>query len=121
MTPSTDETGRASKADMLAFFTDYDDVNAPLDNPVVRVALVADVAFISVGTYTEQVGTATFKDDDKAVGVDAQLLYDTLGAMLRRGDRQHAERARAGQLPADHPAWVSGAATSIVAGTRVRA
>lgn len=121
MSDHTTSESTPSKADMVAYFTDYDEVHAPLEDPVVQLAIVADVAFISIGKYVEQVGTATFKDDDKAVGVDAQLLYDTLGAMLRRGDRQNAERARAGQLPADHPAWLSAATTGIATGTRVRA
>ncbi len=112
----------AQRSDLVAYFTDYEERTAPLNGPAMRVTITADLAFIAIGTMVEAVGVDTFTSDDKlSIGVDVELLYNTLGAMLRRADRLHHDMAVEGELPADHPARDLAHASVVVAGTRRRA
>lgn len=93
-----------NSSEPVVTFTDYDDRSSPYEGRALRLRLSSDVVFVYVGKLTEAVGTETFKYDDKlGVGVDAEALYHALGLMLRRADRESAERLREGTLPADHP------------------
>lgn len=96
---------RNNQSELIATFTDYD---AGGSGRAIRIKLIADVCVIYVGSFVEgdgaEVGVETFTFDDKlSVGVDAELLYQTLGAMLRRDDREGFDRLREGSLPASHP------------------
>lgn len=115
----------ANNSELIATFTDYDDDNAP-GTRAVRLKLIADVCVIYVGRLVEgdgeEVGVDTFTFDDKlSVGVDAELLYQTLGAMLRRDDRHAFDRLVEGSLRADHPTVRSQQLVVSVPAVRTRA
>jgi hypothetical protein len=108
-----------SKSDLVAILTDYDERHAPLDDPAMRLSVVADVAFIEVGHVKEDGKSTTFACT-KSVGVDAELLLHTLTAMIRQSDRNAEQRAREGTLPADHSAWTTQVAPAVGAAVRRR-
>lgn len=115
-----------NQSELVALFTDYDKPTAPYDGLAMRLTLTADVAFVAVGRYVQgeggKVGTETFTfDDEKSIGVDAEQLYQTLGAMLRRSDRHAFDRMNEGTLPADHPSLRVQPVAVNVPATRVRA
>lgn len=114
-----------NRSQLQATFTDYEDNTSPYEGRALRLSLSSDVLFVYVGRLTEgaegKVGTDRFEyDDDLSIGIDAELLYETLGSMLRRDDRETAERARAGTLPADHPSRVTQLVPAAVDGLRRR-
>ena len=112
----------AQRSELVAFFTDYESTTAPLDGPAMRLTVTADLAFVCIGRLTEGVSGQTFKADDAySIGVDVELLYQTLGAMLRRSDRYAHDRLVDGDLPADHPSLVPVDRAVSVPATRVRA
>lgn len=110
-------------SELVATFTDYDDRHSPYVGPALRIRITADVAFIYLGKLTEDVACEKFECDDKtdSIGVDAQTLYEVLGAMLRRSDRESNERLREGTLPPNHPSLVAVPTTALATGTRLRA
>lgn len=115
-----------SKSEMIATFTDYDNNFSPYVGLALRVKLSADVVFVYIGYLTEgdgDIGTETFKFDDtnQSIGVDAEALYQALGAMLSRGDRHAFERLNEGTLPADHPSLRVAHAPVAIPAVRVRA
>jgi hypothetical protein len=86
------------------------------------VSLSADVLFVYVGKLVEELGCNKFEHDEAhSIGVDAVALYEALGAMLRRGDREAYERAREGTLPASSPMWAVQSHEAVVPAIRRRA
>jgi hypothetical protein len=111
-----------SASELVATFTDYDERHSPYIGKALRIRIIADLAFLYVGKLTEDVACEKFEcDDANSVGVDAQQLYEALGVMLRRSDRETQDRAREGTLPSDHPALVAVPAAGMVTGVRRRA
>jgi hypothetical protein len=115
-----------NQSELVALFTDYDQPTAPYDGLAMRLTLTADLAVLAIGRYVQgdagKVGTETFTFDDKqSIGVDAEQLYQTLGAMLRRADRHAFDRLKEGTLPADHPSLRAQPVAVNVPATRVRA
>lgn len=110
-------------SDLVATFTDYDHRESPYIGPALRIRISADLAFIYLGKLTEEVACEKFECDDAtgSIGVDAQMLYEALGAMLRRSDRETMDRLREGTLPADHPSLTAVPATGLLPGVRRRA
>lgn len=91
---------------LVATFTDYDERTCPYEGRALKIALSSDVLFVYIGKLTEGLGSDKFEHDDaQSMGVDAEALYEALGAMLRRDDREAYERAREGTLPASSPMW----------------
>jgi hypothetical protein len=124
MTPHRDKprNSTVNVSQLVATFTDYDERSAPYDGRAMRLALVADVLFVQVGTLTEGSDGDSFTcDAAHSIGVDAEIVYEALGAMLRRDDRHSSERAREGTLPADHPALVTVSTGGLAHGVRRRA
>lgn len=117
------QSSRVNGSELVATFTDYDDRHSPYDGRALRIRITSDVAFIYVGKLTEEPGCERFVCDEDAgsVGIDAQALYEALGTMLRRSDRETNERLREGTLPADHPSLTAVPATGLLAATRRRA
>ena len=111
-----------SASELQITLTDYDQRERPYDGPALRIRITGDLAFVYLGTLKEERGKETFEfEDNLAVGVDAEALYEALGAMLRCSDRQAHERLREGTLPADHPSLRVERTTSLVPATRRRA
>lgn len=123
MSDTSPRPSTVNASEIVATFTDYDDRHSPYVGPALRIRITADVAFIYLGKLTEDVACEKFECDDKtdSIGVDAQTLYEVLGAMLRRSDRESNERLREGTLPANHPSIVTVPTAALVAGTRSRA
>jgi hypothetical protein len=118
--PARRSTVNASE--LSPIFTDYDTRERPYDGRALKVSLVGDVLFVYIGKLTENAGSEVFQwDDSQSIGVDAEALYEALGSMLRRADRENHERAREGTLPADHPSLVAVPATAAIPATRRRA
>lgn len=116
----TESTVNASEP--ILTFTDYDDRHSPYEGIALRVRITADVAFLYFGKLTETAKGDTFEHDDAhSIGVDAQAFYEALGVMLRRSDRESAERLREGTLPSDHPSLVSVPVEALASGVRRRA
>jgi len=118
------KTDMSNKSDLVVILTDYDETYAPLDGRAIRISVVSDVAFIEYGKAVEgredHKSVTTFTAEG-SVGVDAEALYESLGSMLRLGDRSNASKAITGNLPADDPAWSSGPVTTMAQGVRRRA
>jgi hypothetical protein len=118
-------TTHVNQSEMVALFTDYDQPTAPYDGLAMRLTLTADLAVLAIGRYVQgdgKIGTETFTfDDEQAIGIDAEQLYQTLGAMLRRADRHAFDRLNEGTLPADHPSLRAQPIAVNVPATRVRA
>ena len=119
-------TSHVNQSEMIATFTDYDAPPAPSDGVALRLKVISDLAWLAIGTFVEgdgkDVGTETFKFDDKlSIGVDAEQLYQTLGAMLRRADRHAFDRLNEGTLPADDPSLRIQHTAVALPATRVRA
>jgi hypothetical protein len=109
-------------SELRAMFTDYDRPTAPYEGAAMLLTITADIAFVAIGQLTEERGKETFVHDSaRTIGVDAEQLYETLGAMLRRDDRHNAERLREGTLPADHPARAAVPVEGLMPGVRRRA
>lgn len=107
---------------LVVTLTDYDERTSPYEGRALRISISADVAFVYVGKFTEDRSGDRFEHEDaQSVGVDAQALYEALGVMLRRSDRETAERLREGSLPADHPSLVVVETSGLTAGVRRRA
>lgn len=106
---------------LVATFLDYDQPTAPYEGRAVQISLCSDLLFIYTGKLTEEKDHSKFEHGDNAIGVDAQEFYETLGAMLRRGDRLNHDRATAGTLPADDPAWTVMPTVAHLPATRRRA
>jgi len=109
-------------SEFTAVFSDYDERESPYDGRALKVSLTSDVLFVYVGTLKEERGSDVFAyDDAHGVGIDAEALYEVLGTMLRRSDRNANERLREGTLPADHPSLAAVPVPTLVPGTRRRA
>jgi hypothetical protein len=107
---------------LVATFTDYDERCSPYEGRALRLCITADVAFVYVGKLTEDAHGERFEhQDETSVGVDAQALYEALGVMLRRSDRETAERLTEGTLPQDHPSIVTVPTEALALGIRKRA
>lgn len=105
-----------------AVFTDYDNRDSPYVGPALKVSLSSDVLFVYVGKLTEGVKDDAFEwDDAHSIGVDAEALYEVLGTLLRRDDRNAHERLREGTLTADHPTLGSVTVPVLAPATRRRA
>lgn len=117
----SEQTGRVNQSQLIATFIDYDQPTAPYEGDAIQISLCGDVLFIYHGKLTEEKQRSTFEHGDNAIGVDAQEFYETLGAILRRGDRHNHDRAVEGTLKADDPAWTVTPVMSHVPGTRRRA
>ena len=88
---------------LIATFTDYDNHFAPYEGRALRVSLADDVLFLYIGKLTEERGVEKLEwDEDHGIGVDVETLYETLGAMIRREDRESFDRLREGSLTANH-------------------
>jgi hypothetical protein len=116
-------SSQTNASELVATFTDYDERQFPYVGHALRIRLSNDVLFVYVGVLNESdVGVERFAfDDKKTVGVDAEALYQVLGAMLRRSDREAYGRLREGTLPADHPSLVPSTQAVQVPAVRVRA
>lgn len=91
----------------MVTFTDYDHRESPYEGPAMRISLVADTLFVDFGKLTEERNVEKFeRSDDNSIGVDAEALYQALGMMLRRDDREAYDRLREGTLPRDHPSLI---------------
>lgn len=109
-------------SELCVMFTDYDTRERPYEGLALKLSLVSDVIFVYIGKRTEKVNAEVFEwDDSQSIGIDAEALYEALGAMLRRNDRETHERAREGTLPADHPSWMTLPTAGVAAATRRRA
>lgn len=119
---------KSNASRLTAIFTDYDDDDggeSPYDGIALNVHLASDVLFLNIGILREDGDTQTFEilaGDEGAgsVGVDAELFLETLKAMIRRSDRDAYQRARDGELPADHPALGAMTMPAVVPVTRRR-
>ena len=88
---------------LIATFTDYDNRYTPYEGRALQISLCDDVLFVYIGKLTEEVGSQKLEwDDDQTIGVDAETLYQALGAMLRREDRESFDRLREGSLRSNH-------------------
>jgi hypothetical protein len=118
----SEQRSTVNASELVATFTEYDEPTSPYDGLAMRLTLVADIAFLAVGKLAEQdgkVGVNRFTHDDStSIGVDAVLLYETLGVMLRRDDRHAYDRLREGTLMPGDPRVVG---VGVVAGVRRRA
>lgn len=120
MTGSQQVQSHVSASALQAIFTDYDNRDSPYDGIALKISLAGDVAFVYLGRLVEKQDGHEFRTADaQSVGVDAEQLYEALGILLRRGDRQALDRLREGTLPADHPSLVGAVAGT--AGIRRRA
>lgn len=112
----------AQGSELIAYLTDYDETYAPKDGRAMRLTIVSDLVFIDVGKFTEQPGSDTFVGSEgQGVGVDAELLYHTLAAMLRRADRLALDQLNEGELSAKHPSLTTVEASLTLPAIRRRA
>lgn len=116
-----EQTSRVNASYLIATFIDYDQPTAPYEGDAIQISLCGDVLFIYHGKLTEEKDHSTFAHGDNAIGVDAQEFYETLGAILRRGDRHNHDRANEGTLPINDPAWTVTPTTAHLPATRRRA
>lgn len=104
-------------------FTDYDDNSSPYEGLALKLSLSSDVLFLYLGKLSEERGADRFESDPDtgSIGVDAEALYEVLGMMLRRSDRNAHDRLREGTLQADHPSLVTTREAVHMPATRRRA
>jgi hypothetical protein len=118
----SEKRSTVNASELVATFTDYDTRVAPYEGLALRIRLVADVLTVDVGRLIEDATGERFEcDNAHSIGVDAEALYQTLGIMLRRDDREASDRLREGTLPANHPSLRLAPVSQLVPSTRVRA
>lgn len=112
----------APASELRATFTDYDGPTAPYEGRAMRLTICADLAFVAIGKLTEEKDSERFESKgEDTIGVDAEMLYQVLGAMLRRDDRYAHARALEGTLTADDPRLTTTTTVVPLPATRRRA